>query len=187
MCVVCVCVCCVCVCVCVCVFVCVCVHNGWSGPPVMRAPGYISDPSSPDKPDAVNASSITGSLVTLNLIRISWSAPSGNNAPVTSYTVTYCVADPNSLQTPYQCASNAAVNLTMTVPTADIYPLTANRLYKVTLVAVNSVGSSNATEYFMNTTTSGEWRGEEVWGSGWSDGEGEKIVGMMGREIEDIV
>ena len=44
----------------------------------------------------------------------------------------------------------------ISMTSADIAPVALNRVYRVSLVAVNSVGNSSAAYYYMNTTTSGE-------------------------------
>ncbi|KAL5486501.1 hypothetical protein EMCRGX_G018989 [Ephydatia muelleri] len=104
-------------------------------------------------PDPVNNLTITRALISFNLIRITWSPPASNNAPITSYIVTYCVCDPATLETlcPVFGPETPAVT---SMTSADIAPLALNRVYRVSLVAVNSVGNSSAAYYYMNTTTS---------------------------------
>ncbi|KAL5486475.1 hypothetical protein EMCRGX_G018961 [Ephydatia muelleri] len=104
-------------------------------------------------PDPVNTLTITRVLISFNRIRITWSPPASNNAPITSYIVAYCVCDPATLETlcPVFGPETPAVT---SMTSADIAPVALNRVYSVSLVAVNSVGNSSAAYYYMNTTTS---------------------------------
>ena len=102
-------------------------------------------------PDAVNILNITTTLVSLNHIRINWTAPASNNAPITSYNVTYCIADPITMNT-----IGSEISAVVTTTSADFAPMTLNRMYRVSFVATNSVGRSPPNYYFMNATTSSE-------------------------------
>ena len=152
---VCVCVCYMCVCVCMCV--CALPQVSLFGHSLCTCPLFVVvwPPSSPAPPDPVKNLTITRALISFNLIRITWSPPASNNAPITSYIVTYCVCDPATLETlcPVFGPETPAVT---SMTSADIAPLALNRVYRVSLVAVNSVGNSSAAYYYMNTTTSGE-------------------------------
>ena len=102
-------------------------------------------------PDAVNILNITTTLVSLNHIRINWTAPASNNAPITSYNVTYCIADPITMNT-----TDSEISAVVTTTSVDVAPMTLNRMYRVSFVATNSAGRSPPTYYFMNATTSSE-------------------------------
>ncbi|KAL5506422.1 hypothetical protein EMCRGX_G008054 [Ephydatia muelleri] len=102
-------------------------------------------------PDAVNILNITTTLVSLNHIRINWTAPASNNAPITSYNVTYCIADPITMN-----AIGSEISAVVTTTSVDFAPMTLNRMYRVSFVATNSAGRSPPTYYFMNATTSND-------------------------------
>ena len=104
-----------------------------------------------DVPDAVDPSSITVSNVSLRRVKVTWSVPVYNNAPITRYELLFCEMSESIAP----CQDSVLVDAPATSYEYD--DLDANEMYSLTITAFNEVGSSPETPVTFNSPTSGKY------------------------------
>ena len=101
-------------------------------------------------PSAIDhANDVTAQLVSLDSVAITWHVPADNNAPITSYTLTFCaIFSPTDIN----CSSGTSVIVTIPVGNRDLITVDGNQLrytypelltekqYEVLIRAENTVG-----------------------------------------------